>query len=102
MKELTVACTCPESEQELLEFVQALAQFSVSFHGFAVRLLLVDNLGVSQAYSNEVQSALSALPFGVKVEVILGVNQFYALFEAAFSVRSGVVVTMDPDMAVNI
>lgn len=102
MKELTVACTCPESEQELLEFVQALAQFSVSFHGFAVRLLLVDNLGVSQAYSNEVQSALSALPFGVKVEVILGVNQFHALFEAAFSVRSDVVVTMDPDMADNI
>lgn len=102
MKELTVVCTCPESEQELLEFVQALARFAVSFHGFAVCLLLVDNLGVSRTYSNEVEAALSVLPFTVKIEATLGVKQFYALFEAAFSVRSGVVVTMDPDMAANI
>lgn len=102
MKELTVVCTCPASEQELLEFVQALALFAVASHGFVVRLLLVDNLGVSQAYSEKLVSVLSALPFAVEMEATLGVKQFYALFEAAFKVSSGVVVTMDPDMAANI
>lgn len=102
MKELTVVCTCPAIEQELLEFVQALALFADASPGFAVRLLLVDNLGVAQAYSDKLRSVLSTLPFDVKAEATLGVKQFYALFEAAFKVSSGVVVTMDPDMAANI
>lgn len=102
MKKLTVVCTCPYSETELINFVRELASFATSSSEFIVRLLLVDNLGVSATYSNEVKSALSALPFAVKVETILGVKQFYAMFEAAFKVNLGLVATMDPDMAANI
>lgn len=102
MKKLTVVCTCPYSETELINFVRELASFATTSNEFIVRLLLVDNLGVSQVYSKNVISVLSALPFAVKLETTLGVKQFYAMFETAFKVSSGVVVTMDPDMAVNI
>src|SRR5699024_7938220 len=83
VKKLTVLCTCPYSETELINFVRELASFVTITNEFTVRLLLVDNLEVSQVYSEKVVSVLSALPFAVKLETILGVKQFYAMFEAA-------------------
>lgn len=98
METLTIISTCPLNEQEIISFLDELKQFYFMQLPFNMRLILVDSTKASLHYSELFHSKLLELNIPVTLSSVKVEKQFYALFQVAFSVSSGLVLTIDPDM----
>lgn len=102
MTKISVVCTCPPDEDELIEFLNAFSGFVEDDERSGFSLFLVDEIGVSENYTDRLLSILRDFPVKNSILNAKGCGQFYALFEVSKGIESGVVVTIDPDMGGNL